>query len=166
MKWRAVWSKKMTYVKHPKHIPFEYNKITDYIYLGTNQCCTRHKFAEELIKKGIEVDISLESERIDSPFGAKYFLWLPVKDHTAPTQKQLLVGAKALKNFVDNKIKVYVHCKRAHGRSPTLIAAYFILEGLKTMEAIKIIKRKRQIHLRKSQLKALKNFEKAILNRR
>ncbi|MBI2670779.1 hypothetical protein HYX18_02285 [Candidatus Woesearchaeota archaeon] len=77
----------MAYIKHPKHIPFEYNRITDYIYLGTNQCYVKHSFAENLIKKGIEADISLEYESIDAPFGAKYFLWLPVKDHTAPTQK-------------------------------------------------------------------------------
>ena len=53
-----------------------------------------------------------------------------------------------------------MHCKRGHGRSPTLVAAYFIMEGLKTNEAIKKIRNKRPtIHLTLSQIKALKMFE-------
>jgi len=155
----------MAYIKHPKHVPFEYSKITDCIYLGTNQCCIKHNFAEELIKNEIEADISLEYENIDTPFKVKYFLWLPVKDHTAPTQKQLSIGARTLKDFTENKIKVYVHCKRGHGRSPTLVAAYFILQGQNTKEAIKTIREKRpNIHLRESQFKSLKNFEKGLRN--
>ncbi|MBI2107088.1 dual specificity protein phosphatase family protein [Candidatus Woesearchaeota archaeon] len=155
----------MVYIKHQKHIPFEYSRITDYIYLGTNQCCIKHSFARKLIRNGIEADISLESENIDAPFGAKYFLWLPVKDHTAPTQKQLLIGAKTLKGFIENKIKVYIHCKRGHGRSPTLVAAYFILQGKTAKEAIEIIRERRpSIHLRGSQIKSLKNFEKRLKN--
>ncbi len=154
----------MKYIRHPKHIPFEYNRIADDIYLGTNQCCINHNFANELIRKGIEADVSLEYDRIDAPFGAKYFLWLPVKDHTAPTQKQLLIGANALKNFVYNNIKVYVHCRRAHGRGPTLVAAYFILEGMTTKDAIRAIKQKRTIHVSSSQLRALERFERDIRN--
>ena len=123
------------YIKHPKHVPFDYNKVTEYIYLGSNQCCQVH-FKKSLLKKGVKADVSLEKESLDSPFGVDYFLWLPVKDTTAPTQKQLLIGAKSIKELVDNKVKVYVHCLRGHGRSPTLVAAYFILEGLKYNEAI------------------------------
>jgi protein-tyrosine phosphatase len=151
----------MVYIKHPKHVPFEYNKITDYLYLGTNQCCQVH-FKKSLLKKGVRADISLEKERLDNPFGVDYFLWLPVVDRKAPAQKQLLIGAKTIKALVENKIKVYVHCKRGHGRSPTLIAAYFILEGMKTDKAIKRIRAKRDIHLRLNQIKALKKFEKSF----
>ncbi len=127
------------YISHPKHVPFEYSKITEYIFLGTNQCCQVH-FKKSLLKRGIKADISLEKEKLDAPFGVDYFLWLPVLDKKAPTQKQLMVGAKAIKEFVDSKIKVYVHCKRGHGRSPTLVAAYFILKDMETREAIGKIK--------------------------
>lgn len=150
--------RKAGYIAHPKTIPFEYDKVTDYIYLGSNQCCQVH-FEKSLLKKGIMADISLEKERLDAPFGVDYFLWLPVKDTTPPSQKQLLVGAKTIKALVDSKIKVYVHCLRGHGRSPTLVAAYFILEGLKYDEALNKIRAKRKIHLRSSQIKALKKFE-------
>lgn len=153
--------KKVSYIPHPKHIPFEYNKITDYIYIGSNQCCQVH-FAKSLLKKGIRADISLEKERIDTPFGVDYFLWLPVIDHKAPSQKQLLVGAQTIKDLVDNKIKVYVHCKRGHGRSPTLVAAYFILQGLNANDAVKKIRAKRGIHLTSVQINALKKFEKMV----
>ncbi len=153
----------MTYIKHPKRIPLEYSRITDNIYLGTNQCCRLH-FDKSLLKQGIEADISLEKERLDTPFGVKYFLWLPVKDHTAPTQSQLKVGAYTIKSLVDNNVKLYVHCKRGHGRSPTLVAAYFILEGMTAKEAIKTVKQKRGIHLRASQIKALEKFQRSIEN--
>ena len=148
------------YIPHPKHVPFEYSKITEYVYIGTNQCCQMH-FNKNLLKKGIKSEISLEKEKLDSPFGVDYFLWIPVIDHKAPTQKQMLIGAKCIKNMVDNKIKVYIHCQRGHGRSPTLGAAYFILEGMTANQAIKKIKQKRKnIHMTRVQIKALKTFEK------
>jgi len=153
----------MKYIKHPKRIPFEYSKITKNIYLGTNQCCQTH-FDKSLLKKGIKADISLEKEKLDIPIGVKYFLWLPVKDHAAPTQAQLKVGAHAIKDLTDNNIAVYIHCQRGHGRSPTLVAAYFILEGMTAKEAIKTVKRKRGIHLRASQMAALEKFERSIKN--
>ncbi len=151
----------MTYIPHPKHVPFEYNQITKNIYIGSNQCCETH-FKQSLLKKGIKADISLEKERIDTPFGVDYFLWLPVADFKVLNQKQLLIGAKAIKNLVDNDVKVYVHCRRGHGRSPTLVAAYFILEGITTNEAIRKIRKKRVIHLQTSQINVLKEFERNI----
>lgn len=150
------------YISHPKHVPFEYSKITEYIFIGTNQCCKIH-FGKLLLKKGIKADISLEKERLDAPYGVDYFLWLPVTDHKSPSQKQLLVGAKTIKDLVDSKIKVYVHCQRGHGRSPALVAAYFILEGMTTNEAVKKIRAKRKvIHLTKDQINGLKKFEKKV----
>lgn len=151
----------MVYIKHPKHVAFEYSKITKYIYLGTNQCCTTH-FKKKLLAKNIRADISLEKERLDSPFGVDYFLWLPVKDKMSPTQKQLLVGARMIKDLVDNKIKVYVHCKRGHSRSPSLVAAYFILEGEGAEKALGRIRAKRGIHLTKDQLDGLRKFKKSL----
>jgi len=150
------------YIPHPKHIAFEYNKITEYIYIGSNQCCQVH-FKKSLLKKGVKADISLEKEKLDAPFGVDYFLWLPVKDHYAPSQKQMILGAKAIKDLVDNKMKVYVHCRLGHGRSPTLVAAYFILEEMTTAEARRKIKQKRKVvHFTKKQIDALRKFEKNI----
>lgn len=144
-------------VKHPP-LTFEYNKIIDYIYLGTNQCCQVH-FKKELLNKGIKADISLEKERIDTPFGVDYYLWLPVKDHTAPNLKQFKMGINFIKSLIKNKIKVYVHCQHGHGRAPTLIAAYLISKGKTVNQAIDFIKNKRPaIHLHKIQINALRRF--------
>ena len=85
---------------------------------------------------------------------------LPVVDYEPPSQEQLLIGAGMLKELVDNNIKVYVHCKRGHGRSPTLVAAYFILERPSASKASKRVRDKRRIHLRLSQIKVLKEFER------
>lgn len=147
---------------HPKKPIFEYSKITEYIYIGTNQCCNPH-FEKSLIKQGVKADISLEEKRLDRPFGVDYYLWLPTKDRKAPTFKQLLIGANFIKHAVYNKIKVYVHCEHGHARAPTLVAAYFILEGKDVRKALELIKKKRPIiHPNKFQIKALENFKRKV----
>lgn len=145
-------------MKHKGGIPFEYNQITKYIYVGTNACCKIH-FSQELLNKSIKADISLDDESIDQPWGVKYFLWLPTKNDTPPTKEQLNIGASILKSLIKNKIKTYIHCKRGHGRAPTLVAAYLISQGKSVEQAIKILKSKRpSIHLEKSQIQALNRF--------
>jgi predicted protein tyrosine phosphatase len=146
-------------VKHGKLI-FEYNKIAEYIYLGTNQCCQMH-FKKELLKKGIKADISLEGEKLDMPYGVDYYLWLPTKDHTAPSQKQLKAGVNFIDDLIKNKIKIYIHCQRGHGRAPTLVAAYLVSKDSTVKHAIETIKKKRKtIHPNKKQLNALRRFKK------
>lgn len=148
-------------MKHPP-FEFEYSKITPYIYLGTNLCCIEH-FKKSLLSKGIHADINLELENLDQPIGVDYYLWLPTKDHTAPSLKKLQVGVAFIKELVRRKIKCYVHCKRGHGRSPTLVATYLISEGKSVEEAIGYVKKKRpSIHPNKHHLKALRGFAQTI----
>ncbi|MBI2451716.1 dual specificity protein phosphatase family protein [Candidatus Pacearchaeota archaeon] len=116
-----------------------------------------------LVKKGVKADLSLEENKIDNSFGVDYFLWLPTKDHRAPTPKQLLIGTNFIDQLVKNGIKVYVHCQNGHGRAPTLVAAYFIIKGMTTEEALSLIKKRRKsIHPNKHQKAALKSFENKI----
>lgn len=148
--------------KNNEHVMLEYNQITEEIYLGTNYCCQVH-FDEMLIKKGVKADISLEGERLDQPFGVKYFLWLPTIDHTAPTLESLALGSQFLSFCVDQKIKVYVHCQNGHGRAPTLVAAYFISKGMSVKKAIKTIASKRpEIHIEPVQEAILKQFAEKV----
>lgn len=145
-----------------KHPPLDYNEIVKGIYVGTNQCCQVH-FDERLIERGIEADISLEQERLDAPFGVKFYFWLPVKDHHAPTQDQLKVGVTMLEALVRLGKQVYVHCKNGHGRAPTLVAAYLIKRGKTFAEAEKLIKMKRpEVHIEPSQREALKRFAEKL----
>ena len=129
-------------VMHSK-LTFEYTKITPHIYIGTNMCCLTH-FKKTLLKEGITADISLEGERIDAPFGVDYYIWLPTKNHHAPSQKQLRLGVHMLDFCVKQKINIYVHCERGHGRAPSLVAAYLAAQkNMTVIEAIAFIKRKR-----------------------
>jgi hypothetical protein len=140
------------------HVKFNYNQITDYIYLGTNYCCQMH-FDEELLKKGVTADISLEGERMDKADGVEYFLWLPTIDHTAPSIDALALGVQMLHFCEKRKIKVYVHCKNGHGRAPSLIAAYFMSQGMSAGKAIRTIAKKRpEIHIEPVQEAMIKKF--------
>ena len=142
----------------PKTIQLEYDYISEGIFIGTNQCCQTH-FDEKLKKEGITADISLEEERMDAPFGVDFYVWIPIKDRSAPTQDQLDFGVSILEKLVAMKKKVYVHCQNGHGRAPTLVAAYLIQQGKTLAEAIDFIKSKRPaIHLEEVQTSALETF--------
>lgn len=148
--------------EHPQIKTLEYNYIADSIYIGTNQCCRSH-FDEKLRKEGITADISLEEERADAPLGVDFYIWIPIKNHTAPTQEQLDFGVSVLGKLVAMKKKIYVHCQNGHGRAPTIVAAYFIKQGKSPDEAIRLIKAKRpSIHLEDTQREALVEFSKRI----
>lgn len=148
--------------EHPRIKTLEYNYIADGIYIGNNQCCQIH-FDKKLKKEGITADFSLEEERVDAPFGVKFYIWIPVKNHTAPTQEQLDFGVSVLEKLIFMKKKIYVHCQNGHGRASTLVAAYLIKQGKSPDEAMVFIKAKRtSIHLRDSQKKALVKFSKRV----
>lgn len=139
----------------------EFSKISDQIYLGSNMCCGHH--FSKLEDLGIAADIDLEEEKSERPRDLQIYLWLPVKDHTAPTQTQLATGAAAIDKVVEAGKKVYVHCRSGHGRAPTMVAAYFILTGKKPAEAFKIVKEKRpEVHLEEVQFQALEVFWKKL----
>ncbi len=143
---------------HAQIKQLEYDHIADGIYIGTNQCCQTH-FDETLKTEGITADISLEEDRLDAPFGVEFYVWIPVKNHTAPTPDQLEFGVSVLQKLVAMKKKVYVHCKNGHGRAPTLVATYLVKNGKSPKEAELFIKTKRSsIHLEKVQREALQDF--------
>lgn len=143
-----------------QHRLVEFSKITDLIYLGTNLCCSAVPHIKILQDLGINADIDLEEERQEQTPEIDTYLWLPVKDHFAPTQEQLDTGAAVIDSLVKSQKKVYIHCKNGHGRSPTLLAAYFISQGMEVDKAIEKIRSKRsEIHIREVQMEALNKFK-------
>lgn len=147
--------------EHKADGPLEYDYIANGIYAGTNQCCAIG-LSEVLKKEGITADISLEDVRLDHPFGVEAYLWLPTHDNTPPSPDQLRLGIQMLDELVQQKRKIYVHCKNGHGRTSTLLAAYFITKGKTVDESIDIIKKGRPgIHLQDSQRKALEEFARS-----
>ncbi len=148
-----------THMENPfvptEHPIFEYSQINDQVYLGTNACCQMH-FKQELLDKGVTVDISLEGEMLDQPYGVESYLWLPVLDHTPPTSDQVRIGIPTLDAALAAGKKVYIHCKNGHGRGPTFYAAYLVSNGMTPADAIGSISQKRpEIHLEPSQISFL-----------
>ncbi|MDP2629864.1 MAG: dual specificity protein phosphatase family protein [Candidatus Uhrbacteria bacterium] len=140
------------------HKGFDYDQISDLIFLGTNMCC-QFGFEKELLEKGVRADISLEKEKIDAPVGVDYFLWLPTEDGTPPSVDTIGLGVQTLEFFAQKKIKAYIHCKNGHGRAPTLLAAYYIKQGMSVEKAVSLIQSKRSaIHINEIQISALKNL--------
>lgn len=145
-----------------EHVQMNYSQVTDQIFVGTNACCKTH-FDTVLLHLGISADISLESENIDAPWGIKYFLWLPTVDHTAPTMEALALGVQMLRFCIDRGMKIYIHCKNGHGRAPTLLAAYFVSQGMSVEKAVKMIqKQRREIHIEPVQLARIKQFAESF----
>ena len=147
-------------IGHSQIKELEYDYITDGIYIGTNRCCQTH-FDEKLKEGGITADISLEEDRLDTPFGVDFYLWMPVQNHTAPAHDQLEFGVAALEKLTAMGKRVYVHCANGHGRAPTLVAAYLVKKGKSPAEAEAFIKSKRPaMHLEDAQRQALEDFSK------
>lgn len=130
-------------------VTFNYNHITNGIYVGNNQCC--HIGLDMLLKKeGIYSVVSLEENVVDNPIGVKSFLWLPIIDHTAPDKEQVILGVNFIDEIINMNKKVYVHCKNGHGRAPTIIViAYLMLKKHISFEnAFALVKQQRPvIHL-------------------
>lgn len=147
---------------HPEETTFEYSIITENILLGTNLCCQSH-FSDELLSKGVTVDISLEEEHIDAPFGVESYLWLPVVDHASPTRDQIRTGVGFITSVIGLGKKIYVHCKNGHGRGPTLVAAYLISTGMIAPDAMALVKEKRpSIHLESTQVSILDRYSEEL----
>ncbi len=119
-------------------------------------------FDKKLLDKGVRLDVSLEGERIDRPYGIAYYVWLPTRDKTAPSIEKIRMGVHAMDVAISAKEKVYVHCKNGHGRGPTMVAAYLIKhKGMSTKEAIAFIKKLRpEIHPETTQRKQLAKWER------
>ncbi len=141
---------------------FNYDIIERYILIGTS-IETRAHF-ERLLKLGMAADIDLQEEKMDTPSGVESFLWLPTKDFTPPTQRQLTIGSHFIEDMVNHKMRCYVHCNAGNGRAPTLVAAYYILaHEMNPTEAIKKIKTKRpSVNPNTTQRQALEKFYRLV----
>lgn len=144
---------------------FDYSGITDKIIVGSDFCtgrvCALHE--DEFKKLNVCAEINLSAEKKEKPpDDIDVYAWLPVVDGYAPTLDQLDYATSLINEVVSKEKNIYVHCKNGHGRSPTLVAAYLIrYKGMDVDEAIKFIKKKRpEVHIEKSQRKALEKYSK------
>lgn len=145
---------------------FDYSKITDQIYIGSDLCkggiCKIH--GDEFKSLGVNVEINLSAERNELPPKELEvaYCWLPTVDGHSPGTTQLDMGTAIMQEAIKDGKVVYVHCTNGHGRSPTLVAAYLIRFGRKSVdEAINtVITNRREAHFEKEQKTALEEFER------
>jgi len=143
-------------------LSFEYSQITDQIYIGTSFDYPGHK-SEKLLQEGINAAISLEIERSKSPLGFEFYSRIPVEDQQSPTRDQFKLGVVIIDTLVEMGKKIYIHCRAGQGRSPVLVAAYFISKGMSFEKAINKIRAKRPIiNLEKIQIEGLKEYEASL----
>lgn len=142
---------------------FDYSKISSNIYIGSDLCkgniCPIH--SEEFKKLGVCVELNLSAEKKEvPPDEIDIYAWLPVVDGYPPNPDQLILGTSIINEAVENGNTVYVHCRNGHGRSPTMLAAYFVkYKNMSVDEAIKLLKDKRsEVHIENLQKKALNKF--------
>lgn len=143
---------------------FDYSKILDNIYIGSDLCkgmvCPIHGPEFEALGILVELNLSVEKKEIP-PDGIDVYTWLPVADGYPPTPEQLNIGSSIINEAVSSGKKVYVHCKNGHARSPTMVAAYLVrFQGKTVDEAIGLIKRNRpETHIEENQKQALEAFK-------
>lgn len=90
---------------------------------------------EELVNCGFEYFVDLttlrERQRLDFDYSMilpnfknLYYINFSIIDNNIPhNQKSFLELVKYLKNIIDQKKKIYIHCKGGHGRSSLLVAS-------------------------------------------
>lgn len=142
---------------------FDFSKITDQIYLGSDLCkggvCFIH--GEHFKKLGVNVEINLSYEENElPPKNVETYIWLPVVDGYAPSMSQLGIGTSAMNEAIEKGKTVYIHCMNGHGRSPSLVIAYLMrFRGMIYQDAHSLVKEKRpEIHIEETQHKAIDEF--------
>ncbi len=142
----------------------EFSKITENIYLGSSMCCKQHEGYHWESLKGLDIfcDIDIRLEHDESPHSIPVHIKLPVRDTFPPTLEQTKIAVDAIENTVNMGRNVYIHCQIAHGRSPTLVIAYFMMKkDMSFDEAFSFVKEKRpEIHPTDRQLAFLKTLKK------
>ena len=147
---------------------FDYSKITENIYIGSDLCkgdvCPIH--SQQFKSLGVNAEINLTAEHKEiPPDNIDFYSWMPVPDQNPPSPIQMAIGTSLIDEIVRAGKMIYVHCKAGHGRSPTLVAAYFIrYKGMTVDEAISYIRSQRPaVHLEDIQKEALSEFAKKWL---
>lgn len=138
-----------------------YAVITENIMIGGQPT---EKGLKKLINKNYSLIINLRKEfdyeNLVNIEKIRY-VYLPTGDDNSISYEYLEKGILEIKSEVENGGKVFIHCLEGLGRSATLLAAYFIMEGCTCKTAIDRIKVKRPfINPSERQIEMLKQFEK------
>jgi atypical dual specificity phosphatase len=99
-----------------------------------------------LREQGVQLVVSLSE---DSPRrswineAGLFSLHVPIDDMSPPTQEQIDQTMTAMQKAIANKLGVAVHCTAGLGRTGTMIACWFVDQGLSARDAITRVRRLR-----------------------
>jgi atypical dual specificity phosphatase len=94
---------------------------------------------ECLARKGIVLLVSLTTDPVDATTARAHginVLHLPIDDFTAPTQQQIVQFVAEVRTTIADGGAVGVHCGAGIGRTGTMLAGYFVSDGMTADEAI------------------------------
>lgn len=99
-----------------------------------------------LRQHGIDILISLTEEpphRHEVNQVGLMQVHIPVMDFTAPSQTDLQNAIEAIRKAKNSQLGAAVHCGAGMGRTGTILAAWFVAEGMTSTDAIKQVRQMR-----------------------
>ncbi|RWS30232.1 dual specificity protein phosphatase 3-like isoform X1 [Leptotrombidium deliense] len=132
-----------------------YNEVVPNIYIGdgTTALCVSHLKrlrVTHVLNAACGKDKSLyminTSESFYKESGIKFMGIEALDMSTFHLLPHFFKAAEFIHNAIENNGKVYVHCRQGISRSSTLVLAYLMIKrGLTVQEAVRIVRRNREI---------------------
>ena len=136
-----------------------FSRVTPLVYVGPQ---FRKSGRSMLQQEGFKHLVNLRFGFDDAEHGLELesYCHLPTVDETAISAEHLKRGIKFIHDAVERGEKVYIHCSAGVGRAPTLVAAYFISQGMALADALSLVKRVRPfINIMPPQMEQLRALE-------
>ncbi len=92
-----------------------------------------------LRREGVELVVTLTENALRRDWlsdAGLFALHVPVEDMTAPTQEQIAESLSAIVKAHERRMGVAVHCLAGRGRTGTILACYYVAQGMSANQAI------------------------------
>ncbi len=128
------------------YVPYNFSWVVDESiagmgYPGTGP--TLEKSMQFLSESGVTLVVSLTEHPVDEAMVAAEGMdriHIPVVDFTPPSQNQIATFVQAVKAETAGRGVVAVHCAGGKGRTGTMLAAWFVSQGMSSQAAIEHVR--------------------------